>query len=123
MPDLFTHGRVDATDLEPYDPEDAGIVPIEGEHNARLRTFVDNEDVWAGVSDVDPCVFAYRVEQPTVVQLIDGEASVSVDGRKIDLTAGGIAFFSPGTDTRWTIKRRVRDLFIIFKSAEGTVAV
>jgi uncharacterized cupin superfamily protein len=114
MTELVTTGRLDYTQLEPMTPAEGGWEPIEGDADVRFRTLCENDQVWAGIAVVQPCKFRYPHDHPGTIQLLEGEATVTCDGRTFDLSAGEAVFFLPGTTSEWEVKTPMREFFVAY---------
>jgi uncharacterized cupin superfamily protein len=119
MSEVVTIGRLDTADLEPMTPEEGGWEPIEGNADARVHTFCETEQVWAGVAVVQPCTFRYHHHHPSSIQLLEGEATVRAEGHTFHLRAGEVVFFLRGTTATWEVKSPIREFFVSFTPPES----
>jgi uncharacterized cupin superfamily protein len=120
MSSLVVHGQLDATGFRPISPEEGGWEPLEGDSNARVHDFCLTEDVWSGVALVDPCRFTYEPDHPGMIQVVDGAATVTTEGRTLELGPGDVLVLSPGARTSWEITSPLREFFFAALSPEAT---
>lgn len=118
MSDLITTGRLDATEFGPLSPEEGGWVPIEGDPNVRVHTLCENGEIWAGVALVEPSTFEYPSEYAGCIQLLEGEATMSVGDRTVELGPGSVVFLTKGATSTWRIRSPLREFFVAFTPAE-----
>jgi uncharacterized cupin superfamily protein len=113
MSELITTGHLDATDFEPLSAEEGGWVTIEGDPDVRVHTLCDNGEVWAGIGLLEPSTFEYPIEHPSAIQVLEGEATVSVDNRTVELGPGAIVVLKTGATSTWVVKSPLRQFFIV----------
>jgi uncharacterized cupin superfamily protein len=114
MTERVTAGRLDVTEFEPLSPQDGGWELLEGDSNTRVHTLSENARIWAGVALIDPCRFSYEHHRASMIQLLEGEATFTADGRTVELRAGGVAFFLPGMTSTWEVRSPMREFFVSF---------
>ena len=109
-------GRVDATEFAPLASAEGGLTAIEGDPRARVHTFCDGDGLWTGLGCVEPSKFSYTNDGPGLVQILEGEATVTADGRSVDLRAGDVVAFPTSVEQTWEIKSSLREFFVTFAS-------
>jgi uncharacterized cupin superfamily protein len=119
MSESITTGHLEATDFEPLSADEGGWARIAGDPNIRVHTLCDNEETWAGIGLIEPSTFAYPIEHPTAVQVLEGEAAVSVDGQTVEVGAGSVVVLKAGAKSTWVIKSRIRQFFIVSTVQDG----
>ena len=105
-------GRVDATEFAPLASAEGGLTAIEGDPRARVHTFCDGDGLWTGLGCVEPSKFSYTNDGPGLVQILEGEATVTVDGRTLELCAGDVVLFPASVEQTWEIKSPLREFFV-----------
>lgn len=118
MTPLAFTSTIDSVDLVPMSADDLGLVDVSGDPNLMVHelrsTTGDAGNVWAAVVTVDPCSFSYTFAGDETVHVLEGEATVVVDGtQSVTLSAGVIASFRRGTRSHWTIRRRLREFAVL----------
>lgn len=112
---------VDDKHLVPMTPEEIGLVNVSGNpnmcvHELRSTGGADG-NVWAAVVTIDPSAFGYTFAGDETIHVLEGEATVEVDGRQtIALEPGTIASFTRGTTSRWQIQRKFREFAVLTDS-------
>ena len=119
MSELITIGHLDATEFEAMSAEEGGWVPIEGDPNVRVHTLCDNGEMWAGIGLVEPSTFEYPIEHPSAIQLLEGEATVSVDNRTVELGPGDVVVLKTGATSTWVVKSNLREFFVVSTVENG----
>ena len=114
-------GRVDATEFTRLTAEEGGWKPIEGDPGVRVHTFCESEGLWTGLGCVEPSTFSYTNDGPGLIQLLEGEATETLDGRTLDLRAGDVVIVPGSVEQTWEIKTAVREFFVTFATARPTV--
>jgi uncharacterized cupin superfamily protein len=105
-------------DLQPRAADEIGLVDVTGDANLmvhELRSTNGAEgSVWAAVVTVDPCSFSYDFAGDETLHVLEGEATVVVDGSlSVELSAGVIASFRRGTRSHWTIHSHFREFAVV----------
>ena len=93
----------------------------EGDPGVRVHTFCESEGLWTGLGCVEPSTFSYTNDGPGLIQLLEGEATVTLDGRTLDLRAGDVVIVPGSVEQTWEIKTAVREFFVTFATARPTV--
>lgn len=116
MTDIVAKFRFDATDVEfePISLEDAGMTAIEGDPQPRVHTVVATEHIWIGLSKVEPAVQTLKVSNHTVLTFIEGEGTLTVDGKSREIVAGDTVVFQPGIEAHWDLRTPLRDWFVMY---------
>lgn len=112
---------VDDQHLVPTTPEELGLVNVSGNPHMRVHELRSTEgadgNVWAAVVMVDPSAFEYTFAGDETIHVLEGEATVEVDGGQIiELRPGTIASFTKGTISRWQIHRQFREFAVLTNS-------
>ncbi|RVU29017.1 DUF861 domain-containing protein [Streptomyces antnestii] len=121
MTDIVDKIRFDATGVEfvPISLEDAGMTAIEGDPQPRVCTLVATEHVWIGLSKVEPSVQKLKVNNHSVLTFIEGEGTLTVDGKSREIVAGDSVVFQPGVEAHWELRTPLRDWFVMYGPFES----
>ena len=91
---------------------------IEGDPDVRSHTFCEGEQLSAGVAIIQPCKFEYRSARAGAIQLLEGAARVTTEGRTVELTAGEAIFVEKGAETSWEVTSALREYFVVFNAGD-----
>jgi len=72
-------GRVDAIEFLSLTAEEGGWEPLAGDPRARVHTFCESEGMWTGLGCVEPSTFSYTNHGPGLLQILEGEATLTVE--------------------------------------------
>ena len=107
-------GTVDPTAFVPLSAEDGGWTPVAGDPAVEVHTLCENKALWSGVAILQPCTFSYPAQHPGAIEILDGAATISVDDRTWEVTAGDVVYLTPGTTSTWVVHRPLREFFVAF---------
>jgi uncharacterized cupin superfamily protein len=110
------------------DLETAPINPhwiVEGAPVARSRKVGDSSDhsAWTMLWDCTAGKFHWIYKFDETVHVLEGEVTITVNGRANTLRAGDIAFFPAGAVARWHVENYVRKLAFCQKPAPAILGV
>lgn len=114
MSELATIANLDVSDFEPLSAEEGGWEVIEGDPNARVHTFCENEEIWSGIALVDRSKFEYSAHLPGAIQLLEGAATVETDEHTVEIGPGDVIFLKVGSVSTWTVTVPLREFFVGF---------
>jgi uncharacterized cupin superfamily protein len=109
-----TIGNISSSDFVPISPTEGGWIPVEGDADARLHTLCKTDRVWSGVVTLQPCTFEYPCEHAGAIQLLEGSAIITAEGRTWEAGAGDVVYLQPGTTSTWVVREPMREFFIGF---------
>lgn len=117
--------RLDGGVLQPMSSEEIGLENVVGDPAMRVHELRSTTghlgEVWAAVVTIEPCTFDYRFAGDETIHVLEGRATVELDGaRAVELTPGTIASFSRGSSSRWHVLSRLRE-FAVLTGSEAPV--
>ncbi len=86
----------------------------EGKPRSKTQWISRSSDggVATGIWECSAGTFGWYFAVDEIVHVLDGEATVTHDGKKVELKAGSVAYFPIGAQTEWCVPRRLRKLFV-----------
>jgi uncharacterized cupin superfamily protein len=113
----FYASNIDATEYVRADPE-GGQEILDGDTNWMVHWLRQSSGpgaaIAAGMVTGDEAVARMRFDENETVIVLEGEADVEIDGKDVvELRPGVIASFVKGTDSVWTIRKQLKQFFII----------
>jgi len=115
MSQLAVFADLEVTDFESYADEDDGHMRVtEGDPSVRVHTLREGKELWAGIALVQPSKFEYSSQHAGAIQLLEGAATVTTEGRTVELKAGEAIFLEKGAETTWEVTAALREYFVAF---------
>lgn len=112
MSQLAVFADTNVTDFQPW--EDDSVRVTEGDPDVRMHTLRESEEIWAGIALVQPSKFEYSSQHAGAIQLLEGAATVTTEGRTVELKAGEAIFLEKGAETTWEVTAALREYFVAF---------
>jgi uncharacterized cupin superfamily protein len=113
----FYVSSLQATDYESGEP-DGGQDVLEGDVSWQVHTVRKTDGPggynWTGLVVGQPSITKLDFDVNETVVVLEGEADVQVDGDDVvELRPGVVASFVKGTQTVWTIKKQLKQVFVM----------
>ena len=122
MTDLPPASAVPGPGLQTADDRRADLQPkpvrpewiVAGAPVARALVLSDDGDgLVTGLWDCTAGTFEWHYASDEVIHVVDGEATLELEnGQLLNLSAGDIAHFSPGTKVTWYVDRYVKKFYV-----------
>jgi uncharacterized cupin superfamily protein len=113
MDGLAVFASLNVSDFVPNLEED-GVTVVEGDPQLHVNVLHEGKEMESGVATVKPSTFDYLSTHATMVELLEGAATVTADGNTVELKAGEAAFLEKGSVTRWEVTAPIREFFVSF---------
>jgi uncharacterized cupin superfamily protein len=104
-------------DKDDWTPLEVGLEVFEGNPETQgllvLETDADRGVLMAGFAELQPSSFEVTIDYEETIHVIEGTATVVVDGEsELDLAPGVATFFPRGSVCRWTVHTPFREFFV-----------
>ncbi|WP_322085719.1 cupin domain-containing protein [Burkholderia sp. BCC1999] len=102
-----------ANNFKPLTVEEGGWQTLKGNPATQVHDFVNNGTMWCALSTWEACAIRETINNYSSIQVLEGDLTITHGDEVIELTAGGLAFFTPGMEVVFEVKTHMREVFTV----------
>lgn len=100
-----------------WGPLDLDLTVIEGDPDVQAQLVFDGEELGrstTGFGKLQPSVFEITLEWDECLYVIEGDATLTVDGgESFELRPGAAAYIERGAHCHWTVREQLLEFYVL----------